>query len=82
MGAPVSTTDWKRCTAHVTLGVSLLVDGTYTATLTSYYGEPRRWRRHTLDAGQQDMTLAPPALAALREAAQQAIDAWFEGDIE
>lgn len=82
MGAPVSTTDWKKCTQHLTLSVSLLDDGTYTATLTSYYGEPRKWRRRTLGASQQQGLLAPPGLSALQEAAQAAIDAWFAGDLD
>lgn len=79
MTAPASTVDWKHCSSYVTLSVALYDDGTYSATITSYYGEPRRWRRHRLDGGAQDPTLAPPALSALSEASRAAIDAFWAG---
>ena len=79
MSAPVSTVDWKRCTSYVTIGVAIMEDGTFHASLTSYYGEPRKWRRHHLAGGLTDATLAPAGLTALQAAAQQALDAFWAG---
>jgi hypothetical protein len=82
VSAPTSTVDWKRCTSYVTLGIALYEDGTYTASLTSYYGEPRRWKRHTLAGGVQQFELAPAGLSALSEAAQAALDAFWAGHLD
>lgn len=82
MGPMKSKVNWKACDQYVTLSVALYQDGTYSATLTSYYGDPRRWTRHQLEGGQQEYTLAPAAIQALQEASEQALDAFWAGELD
>lgn len=81
MTVATGRTDWKRCSAYLTLAVALMEDGTYTALLTSYHGDPRKTERYRLQGGVQQFDLAPAGLSALAEAAQQALDAFWSGDL-
>lgn len=73
---------WKQVTHSITLHVLLREDGSYVASLHSIRPGSGQHEHHYLDGGPADGTLAPPGLSALQSAAQEALEAWWAGELD